>query len=157
MVTEGFFIFVLPEESPDDNDDAGTGFDAALDDSFAPEEPDTDIDDEGFDFEDPLLESDVAADEDALDACLVAELLSLFDELEDLSLSLPDELDELVFAGERSALLPEPVSIAIVRLYVVTVTVPSATVAVSGPAHISSSLTTVSTPALEKTVPGTSS
>ncbi len=79
--------------------------------------------------------------------------LFLDEELDALSEELEDDLldDD---AGERSALLPEPVSIAIVRLYVVTVTVPSVTVAVIGPAHISSSRTTVSTPALEKTMPG---
>lgn len=77
--------------------------------------------------------------------------LFVVDELDEL-----EELEELVLAGERSARLPDPVSMAIRRSYVVTVTVPSATVAVSGPAHISSSLTTVSTPALEKTMPGTS-
>jgi len=89
----------------------------------------------------------------ARDATVSRDPLFLDEELEDLLDELDDSLLD-VDAGERSALLPEPVSIAIVRLYVVTVTVPSATVAVRGPAHISPSRTTVSTPALEKTIPG---
>ncbi len=60
-----------------------------------------------------------------------------------------------VGAGDRSARLPEPVSRAMLVSYGVTVTVPTAPVALSDPIHISSSRTTVSTPALENTMPGT--
>lgn len=73
-----------------------------------------------------------------------------------------DELDECeedegadVGEGDRSARLPEPVSRAMLVSYGVTVTVPTAPVALSDPIHISSSRTTVSTPALENTMPGT--
>lgn len=61
----------------------------------------------------------------------------------------------LVLDGLRSARSPEPVSRAIQNSYGVTVTVPTAPVALSDPIHISSSRTTVSTPALENTMPGT--
>lgn len=71
------------------------------------------------------------------------------------SLVALDRLEELcVLDGLRSARSPDPVSRAMPVSYGVTVTVPTAPVALSDPAHISSSRTTVSTPALENTMPG---
>lgn len=88
---------------------------------------------------------DLPDDDPALSLLDLPEPDVLFDE---------DEGDE-VLAGDFSALLPEPVSIAMLVSYGVTVTVPIAPVALSDPTHISSSRTTVSTPALENTMPGT--
>lgn len=68
---------------------------------------------------------------------------------------LVDRLEELCgLDGLRSARSPDPVSRAMPVSYGVTVTVPTAPVALSDPTHISSSRTTVSTPALENTMPG---
>lgn len=63
-------------------------------------------------------------------------------------LSEPPEFLALLLLSELSVL-------AIQNSYGVTVTVPTAPVALSDPIHISSSRTTVSTPALENTMPGT--
>lgn len=140
-------LVLLDDPPPEDSDDA----------VFSPEARDATVSREPvlrLDPELPVEDNETAVRSPASrDATVSREPLFLDEELEDLFDELDDSLLD-VDAGERSALLPEPVSIAIVRLYVVTVTVPSATVAVRGPAHISPSRTTVSTPALEKTIPG---
>lgn len=104
----------------------------------------------------------VLFDEEALadEVLVVLDVLLLDGEEDVLALLLLDDpevllLDDDVFDGLRSALSPDPVSRAMPVSYGVTVTVPTAPVALSDPIHISSSRTTVSTPALENTMPGT--
>ncbi len=78
----------------------------------------------------------------------LSELLgALVDGREALPLSEPEFLALPLFS--ELSVLAMPVS------YGVTVTVPIAPVALSDPIHISPSRTTVSTPALENTMPGT--
>lgn len=143
-----------PPEDPEDSEEADAAFDAAL----ALDEPELEDKEEdapvAFDaaFEDKVLLLSFA------DCCDDDLLLDLLDDAcdDDLLLDLLDDDCEDVLAGDRSALLPDPVSIAMIVPYVVTVTVPKPVCTARLPTHISSSRTTVSTPAFENTIPGRS-